>query len=199
MKKNYLALMCMASMAIVTACGGGNANKQQAEAEDLVKSEIENTDQKPEKSIEDMIGIEQAEYWLTQNFNLTLADVKPDFEYEAQEKGMDGCMGNKGGGTFGFIKKDGTPITDDDFKAYVSRIYPLVQKISPTGKIHKGPGKFQNNSEEVQKQELALDDIDFSKSVDLAFPKKDDFAGGFHHITIYNRKGDKPSIALHYN
>lgn len=27
MKKIYLALMCMASLAIVTACGGGNANK----------------------------------------------------------------------------------------------------------------------------------------------------------------------------
>ena len=27
MKKIYLALMCMASLTIVTACGGGNANK----------------------------------------------------------------------------------------------------------------------------------------------------------------------------
>lgn len=32
MKKIYLALMCMASLAIVTACGGGNASKN-AEAE----------------------------------------------------------------------------------------------------------------------------------------------------------------------
>lgn len=32
MKKIYLALMCMASLAIVTACGGGNASKNNAEA-----------------------------------------------------------------------------------------------------------------------------------------------------------------------
>lgn len=32
MKKIYLALMCIASLAIVTACGGGNASKNNAEA-----------------------------------------------------------------------------------------------------------------------------------------------------------------------
>ena len=32
MKKLFIALTCMASLAIVTACGGGNASKNQAEA-----------------------------------------------------------------------------------------------------------------------------------------------------------------------
>ena len=54
-------------------------------------------------------------------------------------------------------------------------------------------------NEEVQKQELTLGDIDFSKSVDLAFPQKEDFAGYWHHVRIYNKTGDKPYIVLRYN
>ena len=38
MKKIYLALMCMASLAIVTACGGGNASKN-VEAQEVEASE----------------------------------------------------------------------------------------------------------------------------------------------------------------
>ena len=194
--KKYLffALMCFAALAIVVACGNGNSGKKAAG-----KAEADAKVEKSEKAVKDMVGIEQAEYWLNKTFSLTLADVKPAFEYEAMEKGMDACMGNSGGGTISFVKKDGTPISEDDFKAYVSKIYPLVQKCSPTGKIHKGQGKNQSNSEEVQKQELTLGDIDFSQSIDLAFPQQEDFVGYWHHIRVYNKKGEKPYIALRFN
>ena len=49
------------------------------------------------------------------------------------------------------------------------------------------------------KQELTLDDIDFSQSVDLAFPQKDDFVGYWHHVRIYNKTGEKPYIAFRFN
>lgn len=39
MKKIFLALMCMASLAIVTACGGGNASKNNAEAQEAEATE----------------------------------------------------------------------------------------------------------------------------------------------------------------
>ena len=198
MKKNlFLALMCIASLTIVTACGNGSSSKSNSKntGKDETSAKVENA----VKDVKDMVGIEQAAYWLDKTFSLKLADVSPAFENEALENGVDGCMGNSGGGIVSFVKKDGTPITEDEFKAYVTKIYPLVQKCSPTGKIHKGQGKNQDNSPEVQKQELTLDEIDFSKSVDLAFPKQEDFVGYLHHIRIYNKKGEKPYIALHFN
>lgn len=198
MKKNlFLALMCIASLTIVTACGNGSSSKSNSKntGKDETSAKVENA----VKDVKDMVGIEQAAYWLDKTFSLKLADVSPAFENEALENGVDGCMGNSGGGIVSFVKKDGTPITEDEFKAYVTKIYPLVQKCSPTGKIHKGQGKNQDNSPEVQKQELTLDEIDFSKSVDLAFPKQEDFVGYWHHIRIYNKKGEKPYIALHFN
>ena len=198
MKKNlFLALMCIASLTIVTACGNGSSSKSNSKntGKDETSAKVENA----VKDVKDRVGIEQAAYWLDKTFSLKLADVSPAFENEALENGVDGCMGNSGGGIVSFVKKDGTPITEDEFKAYVTKIYPLVQKCSPTGKIHKGQGKNQDNSPEVQKQELTLDEIDFSKSVDLAFPKQEDFVGYWHHIRIYNKKGEKPYIALHFN
>lgn len=192
----FFALTCVAGLTIVTACGNGNSknNKAAGQAEADVKEE------KAAKDVKDMVGIEQAAYWLDQKLSLKLADVKPDFAYEALDKGMDACMGNAGGGVISFVKKDGTPITDEDFKAYVSRIYPLVQKTSPTGKIHKGQGKNQRNSEAVQKQELTLEDaLSEGSSVDLAFPEKEDFVGYWHHVRIYNKTGDKPYIVLRFN
>lgn len=196
-KTLFFALMCIASLTIVAACGNGNSskNKSKTSSKDEASANVVNA----EKDVKDMVGIEQSAYWLDKTFSLKLADVSPAFEYEALENGMDGCMGNSGGGIVSFVKKDGTPITEDEFKAYVTKIYPLVQKCSPTGKIHKGQGKNQDNSPEVQKQELTLDEIDFSKSVDLAFPKQEDFVGYWHHVRIYNKKGEKPYIALNYN
>ena len=198
----------MASLAIVTACGGGNASKNNAEAEAAANGEaMEQVDgqgkaklNKEPKTIEEQETMEAAEWALDKKFGLSLSDVKPDYEYETLNKGMDGTMGNSGGGTMSFVKKDGTPITTEDFKAYVAKIYPLAQKASPTGKIHRGQGKFQDNSEEVQKQELTLNDIDYTTSVDLAFPEKEDFVGYWHHIRIYNRTIEgKAYIALQFN
>ena len=44
MKKIYLALMCMVSLAIVTACGGGNASKdtetQATEASEQTEEQV---------------------------------------------------------------------------------------------------------------------------------------------------------------
>lgn len=198
MKKYFVfALTCVAGLAIVTACGNGNSgnSNDKSTGKDDAGAQVETA----AKDVKDMVGIEQAEYWLNQTFSLTLADVKPAFEYEALEKGMDGCMGNSGGGVISFVKKDGTPITEDEFKAYVTKIYPQVQKCSPTGKIHKGQGKNKNNSEEVQQQELTLGDIDFSQSVDLSFPKQEDFVGYWHHVRIYNKTGEKPYISVRFN
>ena len=206
MKKIYLALMCIASLAIVTACGGGNASKNNAEAtadgeatEQVAEQGKAKLDKEP-KTIEEQSTLEAAEWALDKKFGLALADVKPDYEYEVLDNGMYATMGNSGGGTMSFVKKDGTPITTEDFKAYVAKIYPLAQKASPTGKVHKGQGKFQDNSEEVQKQELTLNDIDYTTSVDLAFPEQEDFVGYWHHIRIYNKTTEgKAYIALQFN
>jgi hypothetical protein len=49
MKKVFMALMCMASLAIVTACGGGNANNEtEATADDNAAQVTENNENESE-------------------------------------------------------------------------------------------------------------------------------------------------------
>ena len=205
MKKLYLALVCIAGLARVTACGGSNKNsgaEAAAEGENATEQQAEagaKLDKEPQTAAEQKT-LAAAEWALDKICGLTLDDVKPAYEYEILDKGMHATMGNKSGGTLSFIKKDGSPVSEEEFKAYVAKIYPLAQKLSPTGKIHKGQGKSQNNKPEVQQQELTLGDIDYSGSVDLAFPEKEDFEGFWHHIRIYNKTADgKAYLALTFN
>lgn len=65
MKKIYFALMCMASLAILTACGGGNAGKNNSEAQ-----EAEATEQAEQA--------EQTELAKTDVSGLTLGDANND-------------------------------------------------------------------------------------------------------------------------
>ena len=102
-KTLFFALMCIASLTIVAACGNGNSskNKSKTSSKDEASANVVNA----EKDVKDMVGIEQSAYWLDKTFSLKLADVSPAFEYEALENGMDGCMGNSGGGIVSFVKK----------------------------------------------------------------------------------------------
>ena len=204
MKKNMIyALVCMAGLTIVTACGGGNKSNGQsaeapAEAEQATEAKAK-LDKEPQ-TVAEQKTLEAAEWALDHIFKLTLADVKPDYEYDILDKDYLATMGNSAGGTISFIKKDGTPITSEDFAAYVAKIYPLAQKLSPTGKVHKGMGKMGDNSAEVQKEELPLSEAINGSSASLSFPKKDDFTGGWHVITAYNKTIDgKAYIALQFN
>lgn len=170
MKKIYIALMCITSLVIAVACGGSNPEAETERIREVLK---------------DKTGIDAAEYLIKERFGLELAEIEPDYEYEPQKMGIDVCEANEYHATIGFVRKDRKKITDEEFAAYVAKIYPLVQKISPTGKVHKGEGPSMENSAEVSKEELTLEEAIHGKFATLAFPYDDDFEKGWHEINLH--------------
>lgn len=143
MKKIYLALMCMASLAIVTACGGGNASKKVVTGDAEIDAKLEQA----EKQLSEMTGEEKAEATIKKIYNLTMADLKPDFDCKLGTTGAFPTMGNgENVATLNFEKADGAAITEEEFAAYVAKIYPVVEKVSPTGKVHRGSGMNMDRS-----------------------------------------------------
>jgi len=170
MKKIYIVLMCIASLTIVMACGGSNP---------------EAVTERIREGLKDKTGIDAAEYLIRERFGLELAEIEPDYEYEPQKMGFDECEASEYSAKIGFVRKDRKEITDEEFAAYVAKIYQLAQKISPTGKVYKGQGPTMENSPEVSKQELPLEEAINGKFATLAFPYDDDFEKGWHEINLH--------------
>lgn len=63
MKKVFLALMCIASMALIAACGG-NANKTEENTDEVAAAE------QGAKSFDQMTGIEKCAEALQRTYNL---------------------------------------------------------------------------------------------------------------------------------
>ncbi len=190
MKKIYLALMCMASLAIVTACGGGNASKKVVTGDAEIDAKLEQA----EKQLSEMTGEEQAEATIKKMYNLTIADLAPDFEYKLITTGYEPTMGNGlNVAKLNFEKVDGADITKEEFAAYVAKIYPIVEKVSPSGKVHRGPGMNMDRSAEEAQQELPLSEaISFDTAV-LCIPSGNEVNNGYKHFTAKLRSSETPN------
>lgn len=148
MKKVFLALMCTASMALIAACGG-NANNNEGNTDETAANE------QGEKSFDQMNGIEKCADALQRVYNLTLADIQPDFEFTEQTEGFDKFDGDQGSRAVAvYQKKDGTAITADEFKAWAGKIYEITKKMSQDGKNVEGPAYVKSNKEAMAEKSL---------------------------------------------
>ena len=148
MKKVFLALMCTASMALIAACGG-NANNNEGNTDETA------TNEQGEKSFDQMNGIEKCADALQRVYNLTLADIQPDFEFTEQTEGFDKFDGDQGSRAVAvYQKKDGTAITADEFKAWAGKIYEITKKMSQDGKNVEGPAYAKSNKEAMAEKSL---------------------------------------------
>ena len=148
MKKVFLALMCTASMALIAACGG-NANNNEGNTDETATTE------QGEKSFDQMNGIEKCADALQRVYNLTLADIQPDFEFTEQTEGFDKFDGDQGSRAVAvYQKKDGTAITADEFKAWAGKIYEITKKMSQDGKNVEGPAYVKSNKEAMAEKSL---------------------------------------------
>lgn len=148
MKKVFLALMCTASMALIAACGG-NANNNEGNTNETAANE------QGEKSFDQMNGIEKCADALQRVYNLTLADIQPDFEFTEQTEGFDKFDGDQGSRAVAvYQKKDGTAITADEFKAWAGKIYEITKKMSQDGKNVEGPAYVKSNKEAMAEKSL---------------------------------------------
>ena len=175
MKKLSLALMCMAGLAIVVACGG----KKDA-APETGDAELDQKIEKVEKKLSEMTGIEKCEATWQKRYEgkLTLADVKPDFEFTEKEKGFDSFFGNGVNNAKAvYLKKDGSDITPEEWKAYVTKIYNVTKKLAQDGKVVRGFGTDLN----VKTREQALEEKSLEQAlgggdnIEWAFLKNDRF------------------------
>lgn len=148
MKKVFLALMCTACMALIAACGG-NANNNEGNTDETAANE------QGEKSFDQMNGIEKCADALQRVYNLTLADIQPDFEFTEQTEGFDKFDGDQGSRAVAvYQKKDGTAITADEFKAWAGKIYEITKKMSQDGKNVEGPAYVKSNKEAMAEKSL---------------------------------------------
>ena len=148
MKKVFLALMCTACMAMIAACGG-NANNNEGNTDETAANE------QGEKSFDQMNGIEKCADALQRVYNLTLADIQPDFEFTEQTEGFDKFDGDQGSRAVAvYQKKDGTAITADEFKAWAGKIYEITKKMSQDGKNVEGPAYVKSNKEAMAEKSL---------------------------------------------
>ena len=185
MKKTlFFALVCVASLTMVTACGNGNSNKNKATKVVTGDAKIDKQLEQAEKQLSEMTGTEQAEVTIKKMYNLTTDDLSPDFNSNLITTGSEPTMGNGVNvATLNFEKADGSAISAEEFAAYVAKIYSVAEKVSPTGKVHRGPGMNMDRSAEEAKQVLPLNEaIKFGRAV-LCIPRDGEVNNGYKHFT----------------
>ena len=119
MKRLCLAIMAIASLAMLVACSEKKAPTVTGVAKTDQKVE------KAEKKLSEMTGPEKCEATWKNRYEgkLTLADVQPDFDYAEKLEGYDCFMGN--GVNLAkavYCKKDGSEITPEEWNAYITKM-----------------------------------------------------------------------------
>ena len=159
MKKLSFSILCIAAL-LLTACGGKSSNTE------VPKTGDEKVDEIIEKAFADMSGIEKFQSVLKDVYKIDLKDVEPGFDYPEQNaKGGDYFYGDNNMNhrvACMFAKKDGSEITQDEYKAYVQKIYDLMKTKAQDGKLIKG---FDGGAEKMDEalQEKSFDNLFASK------------------------------------
>ena len=139
--RNYIkmvtgTLLCMTALMMI-ACGG--------EKKSTVTTGNDKVDEIVEEAIEDfekMSDIGKFESVL-KSYKLSLTDVAPDFAYkEKNENDKSNFYGKKGQdenvGSALFMKEDGTDVTQEEYDAFVKKLYEATKGVSQDGKNVRG-------------------------------------------------------------
>lgn len=137
MKKILLSLLFVAGIVALTAC----SDKKEGGDNTIPSTGNEKVDEVVKKAISDMSGIEKFEYALQKGYNLNLKDVAPGFEYlEKSDKGSNYFYGEaiESAGTYRanamFVKKDKDNVSEEEYKAFVNKMYEATKKMAQDGK-----------------------------------------------------------------
>ena len=154
MKRIYLALMCMASLLMLTACGG---DKKSADVPGE-KMSAEEAVETARKASEAMSGIEKCAATLEKGWGIQLKQIEPDFEFAEVTEGWDKFEGNGVNSAAAvYQKKDGSAITAEEFKAWASKLFALTKSLSSEGKNIHGYDGMSKLTEEQANAEVTLD------------------------------------------
>ena len=134
MKKKVLALMCIAAVTILTACGGGNTKKQSADGKIDVQAVAEKVFKGETRSKA------AAEHFIKKNGGLKLSDILPDWSYTTEPE-KNNFYGDESKGVVRFVKPEGEELSKEDYIEWVRKVYAATAKISDDGFNIKG---FEN-------------------------------------------------------
>ena len=126
MKKVFLSMVCMASLVIMTACGGGNAKKDGSEGTAEVKKEAKTT-----KSSNLSVGERYA------FAGLTSADIVPNFGREITDSNDTDANGVTKAITFFGYGNDREPFSDKVYDEYCRNLFAKLKSLSEDGKLYK--------------------------------------------------------------
>ena len=126
MKKVFITIMCLASLVLMTACGGGNAKKDGSEGTAEVKKEAKTT-----KSSNLSVGERYA------FAGLTSADIVPNFGREITDSNDTDANGVTKATTFFGYGDDREPFSDKVYDEYCRKLFAKLKSLSEDGKLYK--------------------------------------------------------------
>lgn len=126
MKKVFLSMVCMASLVLMTACGGGNAKKDGSEGTAEVKKEAKTT-----KSSNLSVGERYA------FAGLASADIVPNFGREITDSKDTDANGVTIATTFFGYGNDREPFSDKVYDEYCRKLFAKLKSLSDDGKLYK--------------------------------------------------------------
>ena len=126
MKKVFITIMCLASLVLMTACGGGNAKKDGSEGTAEVKKEAKTT-----KSSNLSVGERYA------FAGLTSADIVPNFGREITDSNDTDANGVTKAITFFGYGNDREPFSDKVYDEYCRNLFAKLKSLSEDGKLYK--------------------------------------------------------------
>ena len=126
MKKVFITIMCLASLVLMTACGGGNAKKDGSEGTAEVKKE-----EKATKSSNLSVGERYAFAGLSSD------DIVPSFGREITDSKDTDANGVTKAITFFGYGNDREPFSDKVYDEYCRKLFAKLKSLSEDGKLYK--------------------------------------------------------------
>ena len=126
MKKVFITIMCLASLVLMTACGGGNAKKDGSEGTAEVKKEA-----KAANSSNLSVGERYA------FAGLASTDIVPSFGREITDSKDTDANGVTKAITFFGYGDDREPFSDKVYDEYCRKLFAKLKSLSEDGKLYK--------------------------------------------------------------
>ena len=126
MKKVFITIMCLASLVLMTACGGNNTNKNASGETAEVKKEAKAT-----KSSNLSVGERYA------FAGLSSADIVPSFGREITDSKDTDANGVTKAITFFGYGDDREPFSDKVYDEYCRKLFAKLKSLSEDGKLYK--------------------------------------------------------------
>ena len=132
-KKIVISCVCLAGLFLLGSCQGG---KNPAAVTDNEK--VNEVVEKAKKDFEDMSKVEKFESVLQDKYGLSLSDVAPDFfDVADKDSELNYFYGEQVPGfhaVAAFAKKDGLEISQEEYEAFVRKMYDVTKAKSQDGK-----------------------------------------------------------------